>query len=81
MTMESVEVSVTLPRMLGEQLLQRTQSKQENETTLLTRAIEQFLSREATKLAITKRLEQECEELAQMEFDDVGTELEKGYLR
>ncbi len=60
--------------MLWEQLLQWAQTEQENETTLLTRAIEQFLRQEATKLALAKRLEQECEELAKMQFDDVGTE-------
>ncbi len=70
MTMENVEVSVTLPRMLWEQLLQRAQTEHENETTLLTRAIEQFLRQEADKLALAKRLERECEELALMEFDD-----------
>jgi predicted transcriptional regulator len=72
--MEKVEVSVTLPRMLWERLLQWAQTEHENETTLLTRAIEQFLRQEADKLALTKRLERECEELAKMEFDDVGTE-------
>jgi hypothetical protein len=74
MTIENVEVSVTLPRVLWEQLLQWAQSEQENETTLLTRAIEQFLRQEADKLALAERLERECEELAKMEFDDVGTE-------
>ena len=74
MTMEKIEVSVILPRMLWEQLLQWAQTEHENETTLLTRAIEQFLQQEADKLALTKRLERECEELAKMEFDDVGTE-------
>ena len=74
MTMEKVEVSVTLPRMLWEQLLQWAQAEHENETILLTRAIEQFLRQEVDKLALTKRLERECEELAKMEFDDVGTE-------
>ncbi len=74
MTMENVEVSVTLPRVLWEQLLQWAQTERENETALLTRAIEQFLRQEADKLALAKRLERECEELAKMEFDDVGTE-------
>lgn len=74
MTMENVEVSVKLPRVLWEQLLQWAQIEHENETTLLTRAIEQFLRQEADKLALAKRLERECEELAKLEFDDVGTE-------
>jgi hypothetical protein len=74
MTMENVKISVTLPRVLWEQLLSRAQTEQENETTLLIRAIEQFLRQEADKLALAKRLERECEELAMMDFDDVGTE-------
>lgn len=74
MTMENIEVSVKLPRALWEQLLQWAQTEQENEATLLTRAIEQFLQQEAKKLALAERLERECEELAKLEFDDVGTE-------
>jgi hypothetical protein len=74
MTVENVEVSVKLPRVLWEQLLQWAQIEHEDETTLLTRAIEQLLRQEADKLAIAKRLEQECAELANLEFDDVGTE-------
>jgi len=74
MTMENVEISVTLPRVLWEQLLSRAKTEQENETTLLVRAIEQFLREEATRLALAERLERECEELAKMEFDDVGSE-------
>jgi hypothetical protein len=72
--MENVEISVTLPRVLWEQLLSRAKTEQENETTLLVRAIEQFLREEATRLALAERLERECEELAKMEFDDVGSE-------
>ena len=72
--MENIEISITLPRSLWEQLLQQAQTEQENETTLLIRAIEQLLRQEATKLALAERLERECEELATMEFDDVGTE-------
>lgn len=74
MTTENVEISVKLPRDLWEQLVQRAQTEHENETILLTRAIEQFLRQEADRLALNKRLEQECEELATIEFDDVGTE-------
>ena len=74
MTTENVEISVTLPRALWEQLLQWAQTEHETETTLLTRAIEQFLQQEADKLALTQRLERECEELAMIEFDDVGSE-------
>lgn len=74
MAIESVEVSVKLPRVLWEQLLQWAQTEHENETALVTRAIEQFLRQEADRSALAKRLERECEELARMEFDDVGSE-------
>ena len=74
MTIENIEVTVTLPRVLWEQLLQWAQSEQENETTLLTRAIEQYLRQEADKLALAERLDRECEAIAKLEFDDVGTE-------
>ncbi|RME76968.1 MAG: hypothetical protein D6784_04695 [Chloroflexi bacterium] len=74
MTRENVEVSVTLPRVLWEQLLQWAQMEKEDQTALLIRAIEQFLQQEANRLALAERLQHECEELAMMEFDDVGTE-------
>ena len=74
MTVEKVQVSLVLPRDLWEQLLGRAQAEQKDETTLLIRAIEQFLQQEAAKMAMTERLQRECEELATMEFDDVGTE-------
>ena len=54
--------------------MQWVQTEHENETILLTRAIEQFLRQEAGRLAVAKRFEQECEELAKIEFDNVGTE-------
>ena len=74
MTVEKVEISVTLPRVLWEQLLWRAQAEQEDEKTLFIRAIEQFLQQEATNLTLAERLERECAELAMMQFDDVGTE-------
>jgi hypothetical protein len=74
MTVEKVQVSLVLPRDLWEQLLGRAQAEQKDETTLLIRVIEQFLQQEAAKMAMTERLQRECEELATMEFDDVGTE-------
>lgn len=70
MTVEKIEISVTLPRLLWEQVMQWAQTEHENEATLLTRAIEQFLQQES----LTKRLERECEALVQMEFDDLGAE-------
>jgi len=72
--MERVEVSVTLPRTLWEQLLWQAQSEKKDETTMLICAIEQFLRQEAPKSTLTERLQRECRELAVMEFDDVGTE-------
>jgi hypothetical protein len=72
--MEKVEISVALPRVLWEQLLWRAQTEKEDETTLLVRAIEQFLRQETADSALAERLQRECEELAVMEFDDVGTE-------
>jgi predicted transcriptional regulator len=74
MTVEKVRVSLVLPRDLWEQLLGRAQAEQKDETTLMIRAIEQFLQREAARIAMAERLQRECEELAMMEFDDVGTE-------
>lgn len=77
MAIEQVEVSVVLPRALWEQLQRQAQTEQADEVTLLTRAVEQFLRQEATKSARAERLQRECEELAMMEFDDVGTEEER----
>lgn len=74
MTVEKVQVSLVLPRDLWEQLLGRAQAEQKDETSLMIRAIEQFLQQEATRIARAERLQHECEELATMEFDDVGTE-------
>jgi hypothetical protein len=33
-----------------------------------------YLQQEAAKIARAERLQRECEELASLEFDDVGTE-------
>lgn len=74
MAMENIEVSVTLPRTLWEQMLLWAQTEQKNETILLVHAVERFLKQESAKSTFNKRLEQECEELAKMEFDDVGSE-------
>jgi hypothetical protein len=74
MTVEKVQVSLVLPRDLWEQLLGRAQAEQKDETSLMIRAIEQFLQQEATRIVRAERLQRECEELATMEFDDVGTE-------
>lgn len=76
MTVEKVQVSLTLPRDLWEQLLGRAQIEQKDETTLTIRAIGQFLQQETTRMSLAERLRRECEELATMEFDDVGTEAE-----
>jgi hypothetical protein len=76
MTVEKVQISLVLPRDLWEQLLGRAQAEQKDETSLMIRAIEQFLQQEATTIARAERLQRECEELAMMEFDDVGTEEE-----
>lgn len=69
MVSEKVDVAVTLPRVLWEALLGRAQSEHKDETTLLVRAIEQFLQQ-----ATTEQLARECAELAELEFEDVGTE-------
>jgi hypothetical protein len=74
MTVEKVQVSLVLPRDLWEQLLGRAQAEQKDETSLMIRAIEQLLQPEATRIARAERLQRECEELAMIEFDDVGTE-------
>lgn len=74
MTIEKIQVSLVLPRDLWEQFLDRAQAEQKDETVLMARAIEQFLQQEAARLATAERLQRECEELATMEFDDVGTE-------
>jgi hypothetical protein len=74
MTVEKVQVSLVLPRDLWEQLLGRAQAEQKDETTLMIRAIEQFLHQEVARIAMAERLQRECEALATMEFDDVGTE-------
>jgi hypothetical protein len=68
MSTENIEVSVKLPRVLWEKLLQRADIGQESETILLTKAIEQFLKDEANKLQLAERLAQECEALAEMEL-------------
>lgn len=76
MTIEKVELSVAVPYALWEQLHWQAQAAQENETTLLIRALSQFLQQEASKVALAERLRQECEELAALDFQDVGTEAE-----
>ena len=40
----------------------------------MIRAMEQFLQQEVDRTAMAERLQREMEELATMEFDDVGTE-------
>lgn len=74
MTVEKVKVSLLLPRDLWEQLLGRAQAEQKDETSLMIRAIEQFLQQEVARIAMAERLQRECKELATMEFDDIGTE-------
>jgi hypothetical protein len=59
---------------LWEQLLGQAQSEHRDETSLMIRAIEQYLQQETAKIARAERLQRECEELANLEFDDVGTE-------
>jgi hypothetical protein len=76
MAIEKVQISLVLPRDLWEQLLGRAQAEQKDETSLMIRAIEQFLQHEAARIARAERLQRECEELATLEFDDVGTEEE-----
>ncbi len=72
--MEEVQVSMTLPQTLWEQLLGRAQATKVDEAALVIRAVEQFLQQETANQALAERLAHECEELATMEFDDVGTE-------
>ena len=59
MTRERVEVSITLPRTLWEEFLGRVQSEHADETTLLIRAIEQFLHQQATEWSLQERLQRE----------------------
>ncbi len=74
MTVDKVEVSVRLPRLLWEQVRQWAKTEQADEATLLTRAIEQFLRQEEDRLTRAEQLARECETLATMTFDDVGDE-------
>lgn len=74
MTIREIEVSLVLPLDLWKQLQGRAESEKENETSLLIRAIELFLHQEATRTARNERLKRECDELASIDFDDVGTE-------
>jgi hypothetical protein len=76
MATREIEVSIVLPVDLWEQLQGRAETEKENETSLLIRAIEQFLHQESTRAARNERLKRECDELAAMDFDDVGTEEE-----
>lgn len=76
MITEQIEVSLAFPRTLWEQLLWQAQTTEVEEAALLIRAVEEYLQREATKSALNERLRRECEVLASMEFDDVGTEEE-----
>lgn len=76
MRSEKIEVAVTLPRELWEELLWRAQTDQEHETDLLVRAIEQFLHQEINDQPVKQQLRRECDELAALEFEDVGTEEE-----
>ena len=69
MVSEKIDVAVTLPRDLWEALLGRAQSEHKDETILLVRAIEQFLQQ-----ATAEQMARECAELAELEFEDVGTE-------
>jgi hypothetical protein len=74
MTVKKVELSVAVPYALWEQLHWQAQTSKEEETTLLVRALTQFLQQEANKVALVERLQQECEELATLDFHDAGTE-------
>ena len=57
-------------------MLGPAQAEHQDETSLMIHAIEQYLQQEATRIARVERLQRECEELASLEFDDVGTEEE-----
>jgi hypothetical protein len=76
MISEEIDVAFTLPRNLWEAFVGRAQSEQEPESMLLVRAIEQFLQQTAIVQATTQQLARECAELAQLDFNDVGTEEE-----
>jgi hypothetical protein len=81
MTIKTVDVSIKLPSALWNQFLYQARLKKENETSLLTRAITQFLEEEKTKASLAERLGQECDELAKLTFDDIGTEDEWLFLQ
>mgnify|MGYP006877783039 CR=1 FL=1 len=49
MELEQVEISVTLPRTLWEELGQQAKTEHEQEVSLLIRAIEQFLGHQTTR--------------------------------
>ena len=74
MLTENVELSLTLPRVLWEQLHHQAQVVHADETSLLIQALEQFLQQASDKRALAERLLRECDELAGIDFDDVGTE-------
>ena len=74
MLTENIEISLTLPRALWEQLHHQAQTTHADEATLLIHVLEQFLQQAAEKQALVERFQLECDELAKIEFDDVGTE-------
>lgn len=74
MISEKIDVAVRLPRTLWDALIGRAQTEHEDETTLLVRAIEQFLQQATDEDTVAQQLERECAELATLDFDDIGTE-------
>ena len=64
------QISITIPFNLWEQLHAHAHINNVGETILLIQAVEEFLQR----CTMQKRLESECDQLAMMTFDDVGTD-------
>lgn len=71
---EQVELQVAVPRTMWEVLHHRAQTEHADETTLLLRALEQFLHQSKNQQNLKDQLAQECEELATLTFDDIGTD-------
>ncbi|MEZ4513367.1 MAG: hypothetical protein R3C62_15980 [Chloroflexota bacterium] len=73
---DDIEVSIKLPRVLWAQLVSQAKTADIDESILLAQAVENFLANEAKKIVVAEQLSQECDLLAGMSFDDIGTEEE-----
>lgn len=74
MMSEQVELNVTVPRIVWQALHDRAQTERADESALLLRALEQFLYQSTARHQLDDQLARECEQLAHLVIDDIGTD-------